>query len=197
MSLLRPRRAIAVTGLLLVALALLLTSRPVWVSASASRPGAASTVELAGAQAASVLPAMAIVIGACAIALTLAGRTLRVVVLSIALLGALGVATAAVWVGVDPASAVRGQLASSTGVTSDSLALQSVSVTVWPWLCVVVAVVAAVWAGCCLRASSGWDGGSRHEPSGSAARHTVTDASDAATTWDVLSRGDDPTEGED
>lgn len=185
----RPGRAQVVVGLLVLCLALVVTSRPTWVFASTAAAGTPTDVAVSGADAAPVVPAVAIVLAACAAALTLARRRARLLVLVVVLLGALAAAGVSAAVALDPSSAARGMVAERVGVTSDSVRGLTARATLWPWLTAVLSLAAAALAGLGLAAARRWETDQRHE----ARPETVTD-DDPAATWDALSRGDDPTQ---
>lgn len=180
-------------------LTLLATSRG-WVQASVDDPVVGHvTVTASGRQAAPVVPAVALVALAGAAALLLArslGRRVAGVLLVLA--GAAGVA-ASVSVLRVPESGVAELVTKAVGVTGSSPT--AVTVSAWPWLAVAgCSLVALAGAVAVLRAGR-WSGGrSRYEApaeavaaDAQAASSASDDAADPGTTWDALSRGEDPT----
>jgi uncharacterized membrane protein (TIGR02234 family) len=189
-------------GVLLLAAALTgVCAVPEWVSAtSRSVLGGEVTVAVSGGSAAPTLVAAALVLLAATAAVALVGRVGRwVVVASVALAGALVVA-GAVDVLRDPLAAVLPAVVAQTGVER---VVGDVSVSVWPWVAVVIGVLdllAAIWL---ARESASWAVSRRHEQRSSsdepapaspgAATPGVPGPDDERSQWDALSRGDDPT----
>ncbi|HEX3004301.1 MAG TPA: Trp biosynthesis-associated membrane protein [Angustibacter sp.] len=188
-----------VPALVGAAVTLLATSRA-WVHASVDDPVVGLvTVSASGRQAAPVVPAVALVALAGAAALLLAralGR--RVAGTLLVLAGAAGVA-ASVSVLRTPESGVAELITKAVGVTGSTPT--AVDVSAWPWLAVVgCALVAVGGAVAVLRAGRWSRPRSRYEaPADPTAPEVEPDgpasaeAADPGTTWDALSRGEDPT----
>ncbi len=180
--------AAVVPALLGAALTLLSTSRS-WVHAAVDDPVIGhAAISASGRQAAPVVPAVALVALAGGVALLLAralGR--RVAGLLLVLAGAAGVAATASLLRV-PESGVAELVAKAVGVVGSTPT--STQVTSWPWVAVAgCALVALGGAVAVLRAGS-WAGSrGRYEAPGA---QEPQDA-DPGTTWDALSRGEDPT----
>jgi uncharacterized membrane protein (TIGR02234 family) len=178
------KRSVVAAALAGAALAVLAASRT-WVTAVVpDLPGADVTVS--GRQAAPVVVAVALVALAAAVVVATSGRVARVVG-AVALVGA-GVVVVAASLGVvrDPAGAVRPAVTEATGVTGASAA---VDLSAWPWPAVAGGVLMALAGVVAAVAGRAWASPSRRfeVPSSSAP------AADDATTWDALSRGEDPT----
>jgi hypothetical protein len=190
--------------ILMVALAaaVLGCARPVWVRAVWTGAGAGSSgtsaVTATGAEVAGTATASALVLAACALAITLAGRRTTVAVAGLAGLAGAANAGAAVRVLIWPADLLRGSLAEAAGVTVDSVAVQSVTATVTAWP-VADAVLGALtvalvcWVGWSSRR---WQRTARFDGPGGHAPTRDDGRGDAASTWDALTRGDDPTQRE-
>ncbi len=150
-----------------------------------ARVSGAGDVAVSGSTAAGVVAALAWVVAAGAVALTLARprarRPLALVVLAAALGGA--VATAAVL--VDPAAALHPAVTSATGTTTAELS--GVTATGWPWLALVGAVLVGTAAVATWRSAGRWA-----TPSGRY-ENAVTTTADVRDAWQALDRGEDPT----
>ncbi len=174
-------------GLLLAAGAL-----PVWVRA-AGRSALTGEVPVlvTGSAAAPAVPAAALVVLAAGVAVPLAGRLGRwLVVLVVGGAGALA-AGAAVAVLVDPGPAARVAAAAGTGVTGLA---RPATTTAWPWLTVLVGAALVALAAALARASSRWTvRAGRYERGRPAPGTAVEPPDDDRAAWDALTRGEDPT----
>ncbi len=186
----------AVWALLLLAVAVLATGAPVWVSGTTSSAvQAVVDLQATGTEVAPGVGAGGLVVAAAALALALARRVGVVVATSVAALGGVLVTVAA----LGAAGRAEAVLASSAADRIGVGEVSQVTVTAWPWVAAVLGLVAVVLAGVVLVASRGWQGPSaRHEVAhdlapaageASAAPQRV----DPGEAWDALSRGEDPT----
>lgn len=202
--------------LLLLSGLVALTALPVWITATgANALGDAVAVTVRGTVAAPGLVAAALVLLAAAGALGLVGRAGRwVVVVVVAAAGALVVASA---LGARPGASATAERAAAdaTGVSNLTGAVQ---VAVWPWLAAALGVVVVAAAVGLARASARWvaptdryeragtgtggAAGSAGAAGGAAAGPAAGTGAvpadggaepDERSTWDALSRGDDPT----
>ena len=185
---LRGPASAVVPALLGAALTLLSTSRA-WVRAAVDDPVVGHVaVAASGRQAAPVVPAVALVALAGGAALLLA-RTVgrRVAGLLLVLAGAAGVAATVTLLRV-PESGVADLVTKAVGVTGRAPA--SVDVSGWPWFAVAgCALVVVGGAVAVLRAGRWVRRADRFEAPGA----QPVDDGDPGTTWDALSRGEDPT----
>jgi len=182
----RRRAILVVLGL---ALAALVSGVPVWMRTSGSTAlQGIVPVQVTGTQAAPAVPAAALVLLAAGIAIGLAGRVGRwVVVGAVVLSGLLQVASAAAAL-ADPAPVARTVVAAETGV---ELLASPVRLTAWPWIALVVGVL-VVLAGAWLGATSGrWVRTSDRHDVAHGGRSTAPVDDDQAA-WDALTRGHDP-----
>jgi hypothetical protein len=182
------RRAILVV--LALALAAPASGVPVWMRTSGSTAlQGIVPVQVTGTQAAPAVPAAALVLLAAGIAIGLAGRLGRWVVVGAVVLSGLLQAAAAAAALADPAPTARTVVAAETGV---ELLASPVRLTPWPWIALVVGVLvvlAGVWLGVTSRR---WARPSdRHDvaPGGTS---TTPPPDDDQAAWDALTRGHDP-----
>ncbi|MEU2200257.1 Trp biosynthesis-associated membrane protein [Isoptericola sp. NPDC019482] len=192
---------VAVGGLTLA------TASPTWVSTTVST-ALQPTVDVAvtGTTAAPAVGAAALVVVAGGVALAIAGRVARwVALVVVALAGVLAAASAAA-VLLDPLPAATSGASATAGVTDLT---SPVSVAVWPWLTVVLGVVAVLVAALAAAGAPAWgatsgrheraDGepaaGETHPGTGATSSGDDPDAPgqhDPHDAWDALSRGTDP-----
>jgi uncharacterized membrane protein (TIGR02234 family) len=188
---LRPTsKATVVLLALLGALVVLVSGSRDWVRGTVQDPLGTSQIVGTGTQVASGLAALALVGAAAALASATSGRVVRRVALAVLAVSALGLGFLAGRVLRDP-SGVMGSVAARAMGRTGSVETH-VSVTVWPGLCLVAALlllVAAVggWVG-----AASWRGlGARYEAQGATA--TGARGQRVASDWDRLDAGDDPT----
>jgi hypothetical protein len=181
------RRTATFGALTLGALTLLMASLT-WVTASSSTAvGAPIRLAVAGTAAAPGVSAAALVVVAAALALALAGRIGRL--LAIVVLAAAGITTGASALGAiaNPQRVALAAAADRTGLSSlDGPA----SLTAGPYLAVVLGVLTVLWTMWVIVSARRWQASSRrHDPVVAA----DADEDDPFSSWDALSRGDDPT----
>jgi hypothetical protein len=214
----RGRRGRWVLVLLLLSGLVALTALPVWITATgANALGDAVAIAVRGTTAAPGLVAAALVLLAAAGALGLVGRAGRwVVVVVVAAAGAL-VAASALGARSGATATAERAAADATGVSNLTGAVQ---VAAWPWVAAALGAVVVLAAAGLARASARWvaptdryeragaePAGGAASPAGGAAAGGAAGAgagaagapgagdaeSDERSTWDALSRGDDPT----
>ncbi len=178
----------------------LIASGQVWVRATAeSQVLGAVPVMLSGREVAPVVPAVALVALAGAVALTLGRRVgRRVAGLLLVVAGASG-AAAALEVARSPASSAQGMVARAVG-TATAGSFQAVG-TGWPWVGGAGAALVVVGGAVAVFRARAWgpaQGGasSRYEtgPAGPAAAVRPLDPRrDPGAAWDALTLGQDPT----
>ncbi|MBF4589686.1 Trp biosynthesis-associated membrane protein [Curtobacterium sp. VKM Ac-1395] len=157
------------------------------------------TVVADGAAAVPQFTALAIALLALFLAMTIAGRVVRVVLAGIEILLGLGIVVSGVSALSDPVSAARGAVGEVAGV-SDLGAVRrivtSVDVTAWPAVGIAGGVLAVLLGVVVLVVQRSWPGPSRKY----AATPTATAPTsapvqrDAIVDWDDLSAGLDPTD---
>lgn len=192
------RRTVLLTGSAGAVLAMLAGLR-VWAAGTVVDPVLGRAVVTgSGTQLAAGALGASVIALAGLLAVTLAGRTSRIVAsVAVALAAGYGISVAGSVV-ADPARALAA--AAGTAVGRAGVAAVDATATVWPW----VAVVGLVTAGGCALVALGvghrWPRpGIRYDspverPSGSDARRAATAAAAASESdWDRLSRGEDPT----
>lgn len=212
----RGRRGRWVLVLLLLSGLVALTALPVWITATGANVlGDAVAITVRGTTAAPGLVAAALVLLAAAGALGLVGRAGRwVVVVVMAAAGAL-VAASALGARSGATATAKRAAADATGVSNLTGAVQ---VAAWPWVAVALGAVVVLAAAGLARASAVWVAptdryeragagsvGGAGSPAGGTAAGGAAGAGaagapaageaepDERSTWDALSRGDDPT----
>lgn len=196
------RRTAVLVGIVLAA-ALLGTARATWITASVEAiGGGTTTVPVTGTDAAPAVLALAIVALAASLATAISSRLISVITGPVLILAGVGALAASLAARADPAARAASRIAESTGLLGR--AGQS-ELTAWPTAAVLPAALLAVLGVLVLLSGPSWPRASRYErdaaaPAGvpAGAAEPVTAASDpladAAGTWDMLSRGEDPTE---
>jgi uncharacterized membrane protein (TIGR02234 family) len=189
----RPTSKLFVVVLALVGAGILLVSGSrVWVTGTMDAGLGASRTQGTGAQVASGVVALALVAAAAAVASTTAGAVVRRVTLAILGAAALGELVIVGRVLLDPAGALGAEAARSLGRTGT--VETHASLTVWPWLCLLAAVLLVVADACGWAGARRWQGlGARYESPGSTAGPRGQRVPSA---WERLDAGDDPTTGD-
>lgn len=192
------RRGRLVLAVLVAGLALAASTRPAWVHA---RGTSALTGEVAlavkGATAAPAVTAAALVVLAAALALPLAARWSRWLVVAVLAGAGLLASVAAAAVLADPDPVARAAIAAGTGVAGLT---QPAATTAWPWVAVMLGVALVGLAVAVARASSAWSPRARRYERASVATAapvaTADEPDDDRAAWDALTRGEDPTTGD-
>jgi uncharacterized membrane protein (TIGR02234 family) len=196
-----PRRLKLVTilvGVLLAGVGLLTWTQPWFRVVVESPQGGRLDLTAAGDVAGSPVSALSLAALALVGALTIAGRVFRVVLglLQVALGASIAVTAGTAL--ADPVRAAGSVVTDATGVDGqDSLRalVSSTSATPWPWLALVVGVLAALLGVAIVVTSGAWPQAGRKY---TATRLVPADpTSDPSATWDSLSVGDDPTDPDD
>ncbi|WP_267419330.1 MULTISPECIES: Trp biosynthesis-associated membrane protein [unclassified Curtobacterium] len=159
------------------------------------------TVVADGAAAVPQFTALAIALLALFLAMTIAGRVVRVVLAGIEILLGLGIVVSGVSALSDPVSAARGAVGEVAGV-SDLAAVRrivtSVHVTAWPAVGIAGGVLAVLLGIVVLVVQRSWPGPSRKYAATPTTTATAPKSApvqrDAIVDWDDLSAGLDPTD---
>lgn len=189
-----PRRTVVIAALAAGAL-VLLASGQTWVNATGLGSGAAGEVTADGSDASGVISAMAFVVLAGALALTIVRNVGRWTVAVLLALAGATLAVTAVQAVVDPAAAAEPAVSAVTGTTA---AAADYAVTFWPWLAAAGGVLAALSGAAAAVAGGHWSHSRRFEAvpavAGDVAGEGRADAElDPMDAWDELSAGHDPT----
>jgi len=182
-------------GIVLAGAVLLAWTQPWFRLVVESPQGGTLPITAAGDVAAAPLSALSLASLAAMGALTIAGRVFRVVLGALqALLGASVALTAGTALS-DPVRAAGSAVTDATGVDgAESLQalVDSSTATPWPWVALVVGVLAALLGVAVVALAGAWPSSGRKY---SAVRLEPADPrSDPAAAWDSLSGGDDPTD---
>ena len=181
--------------LALVGAGLLLVSafRP-WVTGAVDDVLGATRLSATGAEVAPGLTAVALAIGAAAIAIVAAGRIARVIAVVAYALCVAVAAALAVRVLLDPEGVLGPVAASRVGRTGS---VETVAdATIWPWVALLACLVALLGLAGAVVGIRRWGGPSqRYEvPDGAAADVAGPRGERVASDWDELSAGRDPTD---
>ncbi|NOJ61205.1 Trp biosynthesis-associated membrane protein [Arthrobacter sp. 260] len=146
-----------------------------------------------GSDAATAVTAFALVSLAAALAVSIAGRIARILVVAILLIAGVGIVWNSLLVVADPTGAAAPAIGEAIGVSTGSGA--TLALTVFPWLAAAAGVLLTVTAVWMLLASRGWNRSKRYEKvadeNPSARKSTAH--SDEIDSWDQLTKGKDPT----
>lgn len=189
-------RLIGVVGFLIAGATGLISSTQTWLLVSLT-DGATEPLAIAGASAVVLLAPLSLTALALGAALSIVGRILRPVfgVIGAALGIALAVLTAPIAFDA-PVSAVASEVAAVTGIRGDSAIAElvaGITVTPWPAVTLVAAVLmaaAGIWV---LATARRWPEGGKRYQSERVGRRRSGEPLDAIDSWDDLSRGGDPT----
>ncbi|QZQ54042.1 Trp biosynthesis-associated membrane protein [Curtobacterium sp. TC1] len=199
----RSRPIVVVAGLL-VAGVVMLSWTQTWFTVDL-HDGAAvtSTVDADGAAVVPQYTALAIASLALFLAMTIAGRVLRVVLACVEILLGVGVVVSGITALGDPIAAAKGAVGEVAGV-SDLAAVRrvvsGVDVSLWPAVGIVGGVLAVLLGVVVIVVQRAWPGPSRKYGAATAgaaadARAKAPVERDAVVDWDDLSAGVDPTAG--
>lgn len=202
MTLRRSRPLVVVAGLLVAGIVMLSWTQTWFTVHLRAGSAVVATVTADGSKTVPQYTALAIASLALFLALTIAGRVLRVVLAVVEVL--LGVAVVATGVSAlrDPVASARAAIGEVAGVSDLGgvrRVVSSVDVTAWPAVGIAGGVLAVVLGIVVLFVQRAWPGPSRKYGAATAgaaadARATATQR-DAVTDWDDLSAGTDPTDG--
>jgi uncharacterized membrane protein (TIGR02234 family) len=185
--------ATAVLGCLLgAALVLLAAGRP-WVHAVALQEPVRVPLSVKGGSLSPAVPSAGLVCLAGVVGVLAARSVVRRLVGALIALAGLGAAVASVIEANPGAGELSGRAGEAVGTASATAT--AVDATLWPWVAVLGALLAAAAGALTALRSGSWPGmSSRYErPDGAPAR-TAAPSSDAALEqWRALDRGEDPT----
>ncbi len=195
----RRARAVAVVVTVLCGAAGVLSSTQTWLHV-ALVDSTADSLAVTGSAALPVLAPASLAVLALGVALSIVGTVVRYVfgAVAVVIAGALGVATAAVAYEL-PVSAVARAVTDATGITGDepvSRLVSGISATAWPTLTLLFWLVLLAAGVFVLVTARRWTATGRKYRTDAAAAAT-SGPLDAVDSWDGLSRGEDPTAGED
>lgn len=195
----RSRPLVVVLGLAVAGIVMLSWTQTWFTLRLDAAAAVTPTVEADGAAAVPQFTALAIALLALFLAMTIAGRVVRVVLAAIEILLGLGIVVSGVSALNDPVSAARGAVGEVAGV-SDLAAVRrivtSVHVSAWPAVGIVGGVLAVLLGIVVLVVQRSWPGPSRKyaaTPTATAPKPAPVER-DAIVDWDDLSAGLDPTD---
>ncbi|MBF4608333.1 Trp biosynthesis-associated membrane protein [Curtobacterium sp. VKM Ac-1393] len=199
----RSRPIIVVAGLL-VAGVIMLAWTQTWFTVDLHAGAAVtSTVDADGAAVVPQYTALAIASLALFLAMTIAGRVLRIVLACVEILLGLGVVVSGITALRDPVAAARGAIGAVAGVsdvTAVRRVVSGVDVSLWPAVGIAGGVLAVLLGVVVIVVQRSWPGPSRKYGAATAgaaadARAKAPVVRDAVVDWDDLSAGVDPTVG--
>jgi hypothetical protein len=196
------QRLLCVLGIVAGAGLTLLTTGRVWVRQDVTDVPGVRLVTATGVQAASGVTALALVAGAGAVALLVAGRLAARLAGLVVTLAGVGVVVSAAVVALDPRSAAAPAVPGVTG-RAGPLA-DPATASGWVWVALVAGLLVVAAGALAAARAPAWSVPGRRfdQPSGEAPRGggplrpgpgDRTAAEDPVAAWDALSRGDDPT----
>lgn len=199
----RSRPIVVVAGLL-VAGVIMLAWTQTWFTVDLHAGAAvASTVDADGAAVVPQYTALAIASLALFLAMTIAGRVLRIVLACVEILLGLGVVVSGITALGDPVAAAKGAIGAVAGVsdvTAVRRVVSGVDVSLWPAVGIAGGVLAVLLGIVVIVVQRSWPGPSRKYGAATAgaaadARAKAPVVRDAVVDWDDLSAGVDPTVG--
>lgn len=199
----RSRPIVVVAGLL-VAGVIMLSWTQTWFTVDLHAGAAVtSTVDADGTAVVPQYTALAIASLALFLAMTIAGRVLRVVLAGVEILLGLGVVVSGITALGDPVAAAKGAVGEVAGVsdlTAVRRVVSGVDVSLWPAVGIVGGVLAVLLGIVVIVVQRAWPGPSRKYGAATAgaaadARAKAPVERDAVVDWDDLSAGVDPTAG--
>ncbi|WP_426725390.1 Trp biosynthesis-associated membrane protein [Curtobacterium flaccumfaciens] len=197
----RSRPIVVVAGLLVAGVIMLAWTQTWFTVRLHAGAAVTSTVAADGAAVVPQYTALAIASLALFLAMTIAGRVLRIVLAAVEILLGLGVVVSGITALGDPIAAARGAVGEVAGV-SDLGAVRgvvsSVSVSAWPAVGIAGGVLAVLLGVVVIVVQRAWPGPSRKYAAATAgaaaaARAAAPVQRDAVVDWDDLSAGVDPT----
>ncbi|QQD74923.1 Trp biosynthesis-associated membrane protein [Curtobacterium sp. YC1] len=197
----RSRPIVVVAGLLVAGVIMLAWTQTWFTVRLQAGAAVTSTVAADGAAVVPQYTALAIASLALFLAMTIAGRVLRVVLAGVEILLGVGVVVSGITALVDPLAAARGAVGEVAGVSDLGAVRQvvaSVSVSPWPAVGIAGGVLAVLLGVVVVVVQRSWPGPSRKygattSGAAAAARRAAPVERDAVVDWDDLSAGVDPT----
>lgn len=192
----RRARLLVIVGFLLAGAIGVISSTQPWLLVQFS-DGAQQDLAVPGASAIALLAPLSLTALALGGALSIARVVVRVILGSLGLLvGAVLVMLTGQVVLTVPISAIAGEVAAATGISGEAAVaglVSAVTLTAWPWIAVVAALVLVGASVTAIVTARQWaDAGRRYRADTRPAR-AQTGPLDAIDSWDDLSRGQDPT----
>lgn len=193
----RSRPLVVVLGLAVAGVVMLAWTQTWFTVHLDASAAVTSTVAADGSKVVPQYTALAIASLALFLAMTIAGRVVRVVLAAIEILLGLGIVVSGIGALVDPVAAAKGAIGDVTGVSDLSAVrgiVTSVGVSAWPAVGIAGGVLAVLLGVVVLVVQRSWPGPSRKyaaSPAATAPKAPVQ--RDAIVDWDDLSAGVDPT----
>lgn len=177
---------------ILAALAIFGTTTQTWIHVAITQQQVQqANLNIAGSKTAVAVSALAVVALAAALATSIAGKIARVITSVIMLLSAIGIIGVVSSILADPSTAAMAEVGKATGVVGIK---NDATLTVFPVVAIVAAVVLAIAALLILWQGRAWSIRSKYDiPTKGSAGSKSDGPVDEIDSWDQLSRGDDPT----
>lgn len=188
----RSSRRTVVLLALAAGLVLLIATTQTWVRASGlGETSALQSVEIAGSDIARGVTALALVVLAGAVAVTIARRIARLIIGVLMLAAAVISGWSVLQVILDPAEAAGAALGEVTGTTEFA---QSYDTAPAVWAALVAAALLLLTSVVLLLASGRWEESRRHSSTAEEPAAADAEEVDEFDLWDGLSAGEDPTQ---
>jgi uncharacterized membrane protein (TIGR02234 family) len=194
----RSRPLVVVIGLAVAGIVMLSWTQTWFTVHLDTAAAVTSTVDADGSKAVPQYTALAIASLALFLAMTIAGRVVRIVLASIEVLLGLGIVVSGITALADPVGAARGAIGEVAGVSDLSAVrriVTTVDVSAWPAVGIAGGVLAVLLGVAVLVVQRSWPGPSRKYATTPATTTPKAPVErDAIVDWDDLSAGVDPTD---
>ena len=194
----RRARMYAILGLLLAGALGIISSTQTWLTVTRADGGEALAVS--GADAVSLLAPLSLAVLALGAAMSIAGRVLRYVLAGLGLAGAVVLVLTTVPLLTDPPlSAVAPVVSEATGLGGEAglhEVVSSITPSAWPGVSLVAWALLLAASVFVLLTAHRWNAGGRRYRSTPRTGHRTDGPLDAIDSWDELSHGADPTDGD-
>ncbi|WP_026551783.1 Trp biosynthesis-associated membrane protein [Arthrobacter sp. H20] len=188
------RKGTVILATVLLSLAAFASTTQTWLTVILPQDAVQTPdLQIPGSDAATAVTAFALVALAAALAVSIAGRIARVLVVAILLIAGVGITWNSLLVIADPTGAAAPAIGEAIGVSTNSGA--ELILSAFPWLAAVAGVLLIATAVWMLLAGRSWNRSTRYDKvtaENPTARKT-TAHSDEIDSWDQLTKGKDPT----
>jgi len=192
-------RLISVRLMLIAGAVGVISSTQTWLTVTVD-VGSAHDLPVPGASAMPILAPLSLAVMALGLALSIVGRVLRYVFGALSLvIAAILLWQTAVIVFSRPVAAAQGVVTKATGIAGlgpITQLVEKITATAWPVITLLAWIVLAVAGILTLATAHEWGTGGRRYRADAAPHAPASGPLDAIDSWDDLSRGQDPTSGE-
>lgn len=192
-------RLISVVLMLIAGAVGVISSTQTWLTVTVD-VGSSHDLPVPGASAMPILAPLSLAVMALGLALSIVGRVLRYIFGALSLvIAAILLWQTAVIVFTRPVSAVQAVVTKATGIAGlgpIAQLVEKITATAWPALTLLAWIVLAAAGILTLVTARDWGTGGRRYRADAASHAPASGPLDAIDSWDDLSRGQDPTAGE-